>query len=152
MHKVNLLESDVSSKEEDKIVLEAKLIEAIQETTSVKESEFKVLSELEDTSMKLKFKDSMLKERDRDLKSCQSEFKGLNEKFQALEVDLDKKQVEIRNYEVSLSEIREDNRKLRSTLIVRSETNSILRYLSIYISIYLSLIILKAFFNHFYYY
>lgn len=136
-HRVNQLESDIAKRDADKIIYEEKIIEIVKESEAIKESELKILAELEDTSIKLKFKEQMLIERNKDLKSSMSELTLLNGKIQDLEANFDKKQIEIRNYEEIIAEIREDNRKLRSTLIVRSETNSILRYLFFYLLYYL---------------
>ncbi len=127
IHKYNLSEADNESSKQTILLLQSKLQNFESQVESLRNSESKAVDELVSYRTESKAKEAVLDEK---LKTANSALKDLAEAnitINRLRNEIEQRKLNSEQNEKTIIELKEDLRKLRSTLEVRSETNSVLR-------------------------
>lgn len=127
IHKFNISESDNESLKQTVQLLQSKLQNFESQVESLRSSESKAVDELVAYRTEAKTKEAVLDEKLKSANAAMKELNDANITINNLRNEIEQRKLQSDQNERAFNDLKEDFRKLRSTLEVRSETNSVLR-------------------------
>ena len=127
IHKFNISESDNESLKQTVQLLQSKLQNFESQVESLRSSESKAVDELVAYRTETKTKEAVLDEKLKSANAAMKELTDANITINNLRSEIEQRKLQSDQSERAFNDLKEDFRKLRSTLEVRSETNSVLR-------------------------